>query len=185
MVKVSNVFTTDVFTPNLILINLRFRVGSSLALSGYGRKRDRDKGRPSHNLKYSTWFVSVSRHCRRLSDYTDITPRSGRSFGASRGAVISLFLHRRQLLALSWPAACLLILIVNSMVVVVTVGAHAPQRRRRRRAPRPRRVALGSGPSPRPTEGGRHRAVALGPWRGGIRPSRFDCRVVQRTVCAV
>ena len=58
-------------------------VGSSLALSGYGRKRDRDKGRPSHNLKYSTWFVSVSRHCKSYSDYTDIMPGLPRSFGAS------------------------------------------------------------------------------------------------------
>ena len=57
--------------------------GSSLALSGYGRKRDREKGRVSRNLAYSTVLASVLRVCKSLSDYTDITPGLPRSFGAS------------------------------------------------------------------------------------------------------
>ena len=62
-------------------------------------------------------------HAGNQSDNCSVTwsaPCRGRY-----GLFFTLFLHRRQLFALSWPAACLLILIVNSMVVVVTVGAHA------------------------------------------------------------
>ena len=55
---------------------------SAPARSGYGRKRDREKGRASCNLTYMYYEVCLLdrllRRCKRGSDYTDITPRSGR-----------------------------------------------------------------------------------------------------------